>query len=166
MSESRIITRLLKVIERNLTPTSVRPNNKYKWLSERLKRKKKERKEKNNSTITLPLRLRNNKGMKFERIGKDRKRGKRSLTEDGRKGSTFNIIPISFTWEAKRREQTSKRKGFLPHWGTKKRKRKKREKVKKKRKKTKREEKKEEDGTNVCIPNENCNAINLLTRTR
>lgn len=36
----------------------------------------------------------------------------------------------------------------------------------KKKKKTKREEKKEEDGTNVCIPNENCNAINLLTRTR
>lgn len=163
MSESRIITRLLKVIERNLTPTSVRPTNINDYLSVSREKRKKEKK-KNNSTITLPLRLRNNKGMKFERIGKDRKRGKRSLTEDGRKGSTFNIIPISFTWEAKRREQTSKRKGFLPHWGTKKRKRKKREKVKKK--KTKREEKKEEDGTNVCIPNENCNAINLLTRTR
>ena len=82
------------------------------------------------------------------------------MTEDGRKGSTFNIIPISFHLRSEATREANKQKKGIPASLRDKKKKKKKKKKKNKKKKRKK------GGTNVCIPNENCNAINLLTRTR
>lgn len=84
------------------------------------------------------------------------------MTEDGRKGSTFNIIPISFHLRSEATREANKQKKGIPASLRDKKKKKK----KRRRKGKKSTQKKKKGGTNVCIPNENCNAINLLTRTR
>lgn len=84
------------------------------------------------------------------------------MTEDGRKGSTFNIIPISFHLRSEATREANKQKKGIPASLRDKKKKKKKEEEREK----KVHKKKKKGGTNVCIPNENCNAINLLTRTR
>ena len=68
--------------------------------------------------------------MKFERMEESKEIVKREENDRwprmAAKAQRSTLFQYRFTWEAKRRErQTSKRKGFLPHWGTKRRRKKK-----------------------------------------
>ena len=87
--------------------------------------------------------------MKFERMEESKEIVKREENDRwprmAAKAQRSTLFQYRFTWEAKRRErQTSKRKGFLPHWGTKRRRKKKKKKGKKKYTKKKKKKRRNE----------------------